>query len=167
MPALENTDAPLAAHSPPLSILEPSLLLLLPGGFAAGLLVRNRHSVHASLGRFGDVVGAVETGVGGGELGHAVENLFVLLNGGDQQIAVRGPPVVHLVGRYYLVLRFLNLGHLAELGRLAGLPTPYNLCTRLEDARQFSFVMSVTVYYPGLGLRNHFLGHFNYSRQLR
>src|SRR5207247_7557148 len=83
--------------------------------------------------------------ISGDQIWHATQELAMNLQGGKQQIAVPGTLSVDLVVRDALRFRFLDLDHLAELGRLGGFTLTDHFGVRLEQAHELAGYVSVAL----------------------
>ena len=77
------------------------------------------------------------------------------LDGCDQQVGVIRPPIIDLVVDNDLVLGLLQLDHLAEFGRLAGLALADDFCCWLEQAHELAVAARVAVHDARTGLLHH------------
>lgn len=99
----------------------------------------------------------VEPGVAGYQFRRAIQPLFMKLHRRNQQVLIMGPLIIDFVGNDDLVLGFLKLDHLPELGGLAGFAFANDFCVRLEDADQLAFGSGIAAEHACLALTNHLL----------
>src|SRR6478735_3884216 len=143
--ALQQADAAFAAGAPLLRIAEPALLLQDPALGALGAKVRDRDTLDTSLVRIGVVASREEDGICSDQPRGMTELLLMHLQRRNQQVGVAGPLVVDLVVSDDLLLRLLDLDHLAELGRLAGLAFADDLRVGLEQADDLAWGVGIAV----------------------
>src|SRR5437016_9241330 len=115
VPVLEHTDPSFTARPPAHGASKPARARLAPAP-------RQGHVVHASQVRHALIRRGAETAVGDGEPRRPAEELLVTLEGRHPQVAVGHACGTDGVVGDDLVLGFLDLHELAELGELAGLP---------------------------------------------
>ena len=143
MAPLEYADAAFAAGSPFLAVAEPALLLF---PFAFGALagaIGYGHTLDTFFLRLRFILVGVESGVTGHQVRRAPQFLFVRFDRGNQQFRVAGPLGIYFKVNDDLMVRFLDLDHLAEFGGLARLALANGFGTGLEDAEQFALGVSV------------------------
>src|ERR1700674_2070446 len=155
VPALDDADAALASGAPFLAVAEPALPLLALALGPFGGAIGNADARDAVRFRRRLVVGGIEGGVGGDEARRASEPCPMGFDGVDQQIRVAGPPTVDFVGGDDLVFGLLQLHHLAEFGRLAGLAFADDFRRWLEQADDLAFAAGVAAEDAGPGLLHH------------
>ena len=134
MTALENADATLTAGAPLLRVAEPALLLQGSALSTLGAKVGDRHALEASLMGVGFVARGEEAGVRSDQPRRMPELLLMHLQRRNEQVGIAGALVVDLVVGHDLLLDFLDLDHLAELGGLASLALADDLRVGLEQA---------------------------------
>src|SRR4029450_13379931 len=135
---LQHADATFAAGSPSLGLFEPALpLLLLPLGTLRAT-VGHRHACDTEvLGRRLDR-GRVEAGGGRHQARNPPRAFLMHHDRRHPPLTIAGPLRVHLIRRDDLLLRFLDLHQLAELGGLARLALADDLRARLKEADQLA-----------------------------
>ena len=121
MPALQHADPALATGPPLLSLFEPALLLFALAFDTFGAAIGNADSFDASVVCGFFIAGRVEGCIARNQPRRASQLLLVRLDRRDQQRRVVWPLLIHLEGSNDLILAFLDLDHLAELGGLARL----------------------------------------------
>jgi hypothetical protein len=92
--------------------------------------------------------------------------LFMDFDGGNQQCPIVGPFVINFKIDDDLILRFLNLHHLAEFGGLARLAFPNGFRAGLEHAEQLAFIVRIPVEHPCFGLPHQLLNTSGHGVQL-
>src|SRR5947199_2637077 len=117
--------------------------------------VRNRNLLHTHLAQFCLVARGVEPCVTSHQLRNTPELLFVLLHRRHQEVGIIGPLGEHLVMGDDLILRFLNLDHLPELGRLARFPLADHFRARFKYTHQFPRYMDVSTQHASSALPDH------------
>src|SRR5438094_4171987 len=117
--------------------------------------VRNRNLLHTHLAQFCLVARGVEPCVTSHQLRNTPELLFVFLHRRHQEVGIIGPLGEHLVMGDDLILRFLNLDHLPELGRLARFPLADHFRARFKYTHQFPRYMDVSTQHASSALPDH------------
>src|ERR1039458_6372128 len=154
---LEYADAAFAPGSPFLAVAEPALLLFPLAFGALGGAIGYGDALDTFFLRLRFSLVGVESGIGGGQARRAPPFLFVRFDRGNQQFRVAGPLGIHFKVNDNLILRFLDLDHLAEFGGLARLALANGFGTGLEHTEQFALDVSVPAEHPRLGLPHHLL----------
>ena len=150
-----DTDATFASRTPTLAGAKPSLLLLAPAVSAFGGTIGYAHPLHAFGFRRGLVLAGIEPGIGGQQARHTSQLGLMRLESWNQQLRVTRPLGVDFVVHDNLILGFLQLDQLAELGGLTGLTFADHLGRWLEDADDLAFGAGVTMKNPRSGLAHH------------
>jgi len=123
----------LTSGAPLLSVAEPARLLLALARGALGRAVGDADAPHALAPGGRLVLAGVEAGVSRQEVWRASKHGDVRVERGKQQVVIAGPAVIDLIVDDDLVLRLLELDHLAELGRLGRLALADDLGRWLEQ----------------------------------
>src|SRR5947209_1337547 len=133
VPPLHHADTSFAACAPTLRLLEPATPFHLFALRTTCVAVRYRDPFHTLL-LYGPLLRLrIVTGIRCYQSQQASYLAFVRLHGAQQQIAIARPLVEHFIMCDDLILGFLHLHQLAELGGLAGLTLADNLAVRLEQ----------------------------------
>src|SRR6266436_6240706 len=85
------------------------------------------------------VLGGVECGVRCHHVRRTPQHCSMRLDGGNQQVRIARTPIIDLIVDHDLVLGLLQLHHLAELVRLAGLAFANDLGRWLEQTEYLAF----------------------------
>src|SRR5437870_2015364 len=145
MASLQEADATLAAGAPLLRLAEPALLLQLLALAALGAAVGNGDPLDAKGVRGGFIADREGAFVGGHQVRHARELLFMDGERGQQQVHVAGARVIDGVVSDDLPFGFLDLHHLAELGGLGRFAFADDFGVGLEQAHQFARAARIAV----------------------
>src|SRR6516165_653307 len=139
MSPFDHTDASLASSAPFLAVAEPAFLLLPFALWALARPIGNAHTLHSHRLRSCFVSAGIERGIRRHQPRNAPELILMSCDGRDQQLGIMGPPGVDFIFGDDLVLRFLQLHHLAELVGLASFALKDDLGRWLEHADNLSF----------------------------
>src|ERR1035441_8988566 len=164
--ALHHADAPFTTGPPFLAVAEPGFLLFpLPFG-ALGVAIGNADPLDTLFVRRLFIAGGVEARVARDQARDASQLLLVRLDSRNQQGRVAGSLLINFITSDDLILRFLDLHHLAELGGFARLALPDDFGARLEDADQFLGHVCIATEDPRTGLLHHLLDSRRHRVQL-
>ena len=97
------------------------------------------------------VVGTEEARVSRHQPGKPVQQILVSLDRGQQQLRIYRPLLKDFVIGNDLMLRFLDLDHLAKLGRLGRFALANGLGVLFKQAQHFVLEMRVAFEHPGSG----------------
>src|SRR5438132_1327277 len=153
--SFEHANATFHSRSPLMAASEGALLLMSSSFGALCGAVRNRNLLHTHLAQFCLVARGVEPCVTSHQLRNTPELLFVFLHRRHQEVGIIGPLGEHLVMGDDLILRFLNLDHLPELGRLARFPLADHFRARFKYTHQFPRYMDVSTQHASSALPDH------------
>src|SRR6516165_8793441 len=139
MSPFDHTDASLASSAPFLAVAEPAFLLLPFALWALARPIGDAHTLYSHRLRSCFVSAGIERGIRRHQPRNAPELILMSCDGRDQQLGIMGPPGVDFIFGDDLVLRFLQLHHLAELVGLASFALKDDLGRWLEHADNLSF----------------------------
>src|ERR1700730_1334909 len=143
MSPFDDADTALASGAPLLAVAEPTLFLLAFAFEAFGRAIRNADAFDTLRLRGGLILGGVERSVRRHQTRRASQPCLMRFDGCNQQVRIIRSPSVDFVIGDDLILRLLQLHHLAELIGLAGLAFANDFGRRLKQAEELAFTARV------------------------
>ena len=140
---LDHTDAPLRSGPPFLPVAEPTLLLFAFAFGALGGAIGNADPLDAFGLRGSLVLAGVEGRIRRHQVRHTSKAGLMELDRRDQQVGIVGPTIVDFIVGDDLVLRLLQLDHLAELVGLGRLALADDFRRRFEQAEKLALGVRV------------------------
>src|SRR6516164_7095736 len=166
VPSFEHADPALAPRPPFLPLAEPAFLLVLASGRAVGRTIRDRDPLHPQRVCLPLIFRGVKTSITSQPLGRPPQPLPMQAHRCQQQGRVGRPLPAHRIVGNNLILGFLYLHQLAELGRLAHFALADDFRRGFEHAHDLARRVGDTSKNPRGGLSQHLVDQGNHRIQL-